>query len=219
MATRPRGYRADALGEGIAKTLTPGAYVVAALSLLAVSFLVFQIVVRRTYLRHGRLGVLVGVMQALVWFPFFTFPYLYNPQDWAWFWTHAHPIGPGTLVTAVALILIGLGGLGAAFAQVGFQQAVGARATALRHAGLYRLTRNPQLVAGAPLVVGLALLWPSWYALGWIAIYAAMSHMMVLTEEAHLEQRYGQAYVSYCARVPRYLGRGRRSSGRLREGQ
>lgn len=192
--------------------MTLRAYVVAALSLLVVSLLVFQVVVKRAYLRRGRLGVSVGVLQALVWAPFFTFPYLYNPPDWAWFWAHAHPIGSGTLAIAVALILLGLVFLVVALVQLGLPHAVGARATDLRESGMYRLTRNPQVVAGAPLITGLALLWPSWYALGWIAIYIAMAHMMVLAEEAHLRQRHGQAYDRYCARVPRYIGIVRRKA-------
>lgn len=55
------------------------------------------------------------------------------------------------------------------------------------------------------MVIGVAILWPSWYALGWV-ILAAGFHMMVLTEEENLRNVYGEEYTQYCKRVPRYLG-------------
>lgn len=50
------------------------------------------------------------------------------------------------------------------------------------------------------------MLWPSWYALGWGLLFAPIIYMMVLAEEEHLRNTYGQEYEQYCARVPRYLG-------------
>lgn len=190
--------------------MTPTAYLVSALLVLVASFVVFQVTVKQVYLRRGRLGVSVGLLQALMWGPFFMFPYLYNPPNWAWFWSHPHPIGPSILTVALILLVLGLVLLAVAMTQLGLPHSVGGRADFLQESGLYRLTRNPQIVAGVPLIVGLALLWPSWYALGWVAMYFAMAHMMVLAEEAHLRHRHGEAYVRYCARVPRYVGIPRR---------
>ena len=68
--------------------------------------------------------------------------------------TFAGFVGSGVLASAVALILFGLVFLVVALAQLGLADAVGARATTLRESGMYRLTRNPQVVAGAPLIVG-----------------------------------------------------------------
>ncbi len=180
-------------------------YLLGVLSLLAASFLVFQVIVKRAYLRRGSLGAGVAALQLLPWGAFFTFPYLYSPPDWAWFWTHAHPAGPVALVMALVLLATGLGFLVVAMAQLGSSIVMGGPVTTLHAGGLYGLTRNPQIVAGFPLVAGLGLLWPSWYALGWVASYVAMAHMMVLAEEAHLRHRQGQSYERYCARVPRYV--------------
>ena len=81
---------------------------------------------------------------------------------------------------------------------------------AMIQTGLYRLSRNPQIVGGSLLVIGSAVQWPSWYALGWVILYGAITHMMVLTEEEHLSAVHGEAYARYCERVPRYLGFPRR---------
>jgi protein-S-isoprenylcysteine O-methyltransferase Ste14 len=56
------------------------------------------------------------------------------------------------------------------------------------------------------LVIGAVVLWPSCYALGWVVLYGIVAHMMVLTEEDHLRDVFGEEYERYCGRVPRYLG-------------
>ena len=76
--------------------------------------------------------------------------------------------------------------------------------------GPYRITRNPQIVGGSLLVIGTTLLWPSWYALGWIALYGVVAHLMVITEEENLHRVFGEEYAQYCERVPRYLGQVRK---------
>jgi len=40
----------------------------------------------------------------------------------------------------------------------------------------------------------------------WGLSLMAILHVMVLTEEEHLHNSYGQVYKQYCKRVPRYLG-------------
>ena len=88
----------------------------------------------------------------------------------------------------------------------GFPRAMGLEVNVLRQSGPYRLTRNPQLLGYGLVVAGLALLWPSWYALGWASLYPVITHMMVLTEEEHLRSVFGEEYERYCQRVPRYVG-------------
>jgi protein-S-isoprenylcysteine O-methyltransferase Ste14 len=53
---------------------------------------------------------------------------------------------------------------------------------------------------------GFVVLWPSGYALGWFFLFAILMHMMILTEEEHLQRIHGEEYVQYCKQVPRYLG-------------
>jgi protein-S-isoprenylcysteine O-methyltransferase Ste14 len=36
-------------------------------------------------------------------------------------------------------------------------------------------------------------------------MYVLISHWMVITEEEHLLQVFGEEYESYCSEVPRYL--------------
>ncbi|MBM4159654.1 MAG: isoprenylcysteine carboxylmethyltransferase family protein [Ignavibacteria bacterium] len=93
-----------------------------------------------------------------------------------------------------------------AMAGLGMSKTFGQEAEGLVQVGLYRASRNPQIVGGALMVVGVGLLWPSWFALGWVVLYGCIGHMMVVSEEEHLRRVHGEAYERYCERVPRYVG-------------
>ena len=124
------------------------------------------------------------------------------------------PVSAPARVAGLICIAVGLAlGFGTMI-WFGLRRALGLQVDGLIQRGLYRVTRNPQLVGGSLLVIGTVALWPSWYALGWAALYGVVGHLMVMTEEEHLRQVYGEAYERYCERVPRYLGL-RRKSWRL----
>jgi protein-S-isoprenylcysteine O-methyltransferase Ste14 len=90
-------------------------------------------------------------------------------------------------------------------AGLGVRQLFGQAVDEIHQAGLYRLTRNPQILAYGVIIVGWGVLWPSGYALGWMLLYGVIAHLMVLTEEEHLRQVGGEAYERYCEQVPRYV--------------
>lgn len=181
-------------------------YLLSALVLVVAAFLVFRVLVRRDYGRINRLTPLTGLAELLVWALFFGFPYLYNPPEWASFWSEDVPVS--TPLRTAGLVLIALGFLSAFGTMLwfGLRRAMGQQVDRLVQSGPYRISRNPQLVGGTLLVIGTALLWPSWYALGWIVLYGVISHLMVITEEENLHRVFGEEYARYCERVPRYLG-------------
>jgi protein-S-isoprenylcysteine O-methyltransferase Ste14 len=83
-----------------------------------------------------------------------------------------------------------------------FGQEVGS----LRTSGLYRYSRNPQLVGGFFFIVGYAMLWLSWNGVLWASLWLLITHLMVRGEETHLEKVFGDEYQNYCVYTPRYLG-------------
>jgi protein-S-isoprenylcysteine O-methyltransferase Ste14 len=111
------------------------------------------------------------------------------------------------------LIIIGVLAVVAIMGSLGFRRSFGQAVNVLRNTGLYKVTRNPQIVAGSLIVLGVVLRWPSWYAAGWVFLFAVIAHLMVMTEEEHLRAVFGEAYVDYCWRVPRYLRLRRRRNG------
>jgi len=80
-------------------------------------------------------------------------------------------------------------------------------ATALITGGIYRWTRNPMYTGGAPLMVGVAII----FALDWLPFlmipsWLALHFGVVRREEIYLERKFGDDYRRYCAQVPRYIG-------------
>jgi protein-S-isoprenylcysteine O-methyltransferase Ste14 len=134
------------------------------------------------------------------------FPYLYNPPGWAAFWSSKVFVTTPFRITGIICIAVGLASAFGTMFWFGLRRAFGLGVNKLIRSGPYRLSRNPQLVAGSLLIIGTILLWPSWCALGWAALYGGVAHMMVMTEEEHLRNVYGEEYVIYCEQVPRYLG-------------
>jgi protein-S-isoprenylcysteine O-methyltransferase Ste14 len=53
---------------------------------------------------------------------------------------------------------------------------------------------------------GWALLWPSWGGILWVLLMLVLCHIMIITEEEHLQRTFGREYEDYCSRTPRYLG-------------
>jgi protein-S-isoprenylcysteine O-methyltransferase Ste14 len=72
--------------------------------------------------------------------------------------------------------------------------------------GIYGWTRNPIHVGGSFAMVGIAVA----FALDWLVLLQVPAHLIlhfgiIRREERYLEQKFGEEYRSYKARVPRYL--------------
>jgi protein-S-isoprenylcysteine O-methyltransferase Ste14 len=172
-----------------------------ALGLLAA--LVFRRV-DRDYRRRGRLGPASILLECVVFglHGLAAFPMLDIGID------RLPEPGPRPAAAAV-LLAAGLLGTLVAMSRLGWGASLGNRPEGLRTRGLYRHSRNPQLVAYTLAVAGAALLRPGWPALLWLAAYVVIAGLMVRAEEAHLSRLYGDAYARYRAITPRYVGRRR----------
>jgi protein-S-isoprenylcysteine O-methyltransferase Ste14 len=180
-------------------------YVISTLLLLAAAFAVFRIVVRRDYKREGRLKPVAAILELLICILYFAFPSIYNPPGWAAFWSAEVHIGDTMRIIGSMSVVVGAFVAFPTMASLGLPQSFGQRPQSLKQNGLYQLTRNPQVVGGILMPLGIVMLFPSWYALGWLVLYAVIFHLMVITEEEHLLNLYDDEYRQYCRRVPRYL--------------
>jgi len=182
------------------------AYVLSALLLLGGAFVVLRLFVRRDYRRHHQLTPFSTALESAIAGLHIAFPTIYSPPNWAWFWLDSKQVSPGRQDVGSILIVLGLATIVIAMAWLGLRRSSGQEVSRLQVSGPYGLSRNPQILGGASLIVGVFLLRPSWYALGWVLLCATLLHLMVLTEEEHLREAYGEEYVRYCRSVPRYLG-------------
>jgi protein-S-isoprenylcysteine O-methyltransferase Ste14 len=110
----------------------------------------------------------------------------------------------GVLLFAAGLVLVML-----AFVSLGASLSVGLPEgrTELKTGGVYRMTRNP-IYLGAFLMCGGSCL----YAIHpvnalLLAVTLFIHHRIVRKEEEFLEKRFGQEWLHYRKRVPRYCGR------------
>jgi protein-S-isoprenylcysteine O-methyltransferase Ste14 len=181
--------------------------------LVAIGLAIFRGPVRSDYRRFGRLRTVTGVMEWALMLAIFAFPYLYNPTCWPLVWSC--PASAPAWGRVVGLALIGGGALLSfgSMAWLGMRRSTGLQVTTVFDRGLYRWTRNPQVLFGIGMILGVVCLWPSAYALGWLVASMVLFHMMVLTEEGHLARVHGEAYRDFCRRVPRYLGKPTPDSG------
>lgn len=176
-------------------------YLVSYILLIVFSLIILRYLVPRDYIRRGKLSPFITLLQALLFFVYGGFPYLYLEKDWP-----VVSISPFIHVTGVFLVFIGLFFLLYGMFRLGLFRSIGRGIPQLEQSGIYGVSRNPQAIACGIYVIGFFMLWPSWYAIGWAFLYFVLIHMMVRTEEEHLGRIHGQKYQEYCEKVPRYLG-------------
>ena len=74
--------------------------------------------------------------------------------------------------------------------------------------GAFRYVRNPGYVGVISMIVGQGLFFGSAPTVGYAGVVGLMFHLfVVLYEEPDLRARFGEEYVAYCARVPRWIPR------------
>ncbi len=181
-------------------------YVGAAVTVMAVNFAIFRVAVRRDYRRSGRLTPFSAFLEYVAIGSWVVFGYLNRTPDWPAVHVAAlqEVIGWVLFLGGWAVTLIGIVGLG-------LGRSHGLQVNALRQTGLYRFSRNPQVLAFLIAMIGHLILWPTWRNLGVLILVAVLLHWMIMSEEEHLGDVFGEEYERYCERVPRYIGLKRQS--------
>lgn len=136
-------------------------------------------------------AVLIGV--AVHWFVPLAFP-VAAPLRWA--------LG-GALVVAGS---VGAFGFARAFQGIGQDRSPNTPTPSIVTGGLYRFSRNPAYVSLTAIQIGIALLLDNgWILLAVLPVLAVMQRSVILREEAYLERKFGDEYLSYKAEVRRWL--------------
>ena len=117
----------------------------------------------------------------------------------------AGPTSRQQQILGLVIILLGFLVAFGTMGWFGMRRAFGVEMKGLISTGSYRFTRNPQILGGYLLIIGVTVQWPSWFMIVWIGLYGMISHWMVINEEEHLRALFGEEYVLYCRKVPGYL--------------
>jgi protein-S-isoprenylcysteine O-methyltransferase Ste14 len=119
---------------------------------------------------------------------------------------------PPALVRGIALVLVAISlllfvvasrSLGPAL-RVGLPR----EGTTLATSGIYRFSRHPIYLAVFVMSLAACLLVPHPVVIGAALVASVLHHRIATAEEAFLDERFGDAWRTYVARVPRYLGVG-----------
>lgn len=114
-----------------------------------------------------------------------------------------------TTVIGAALILLALVIFASAlmrFKQAGTHLPHWMPTTALVTDGIFARSRNPIYVAMTMLYLGIALIVASpWMLILLPLLLIVMQQGVIKREETYLREKFGQAYIDYCARVRRWL--------------
>ncbi len=117
-----------------------------------------------------------------------------------------HPLvqAGGILLSLTALIMAIL-----SFRCLGRSLAMGLpdRDTRLKTNGVYRFSRNPMYLSAFTLSAASCLLALHWANMLLMATAVALHVRIIHREEAFLEDRFGQHWRDYSARVPRFVGK------------
>jgi len=179
-------------------------FISTAVFLLLFAIVLFRVLARRDYLNKGRLSVITSFLEFVIFALHANMMYLFLPVKWP----SLPPLSENSYLYYLSLffIIIGLLIVFSAMVPMGYNRTMGLKSKNLKINGLYKWSRNPQVVGYTIFLTGFALSYFSLYAVGWILLFGIIIHNMIFTEEEYLTKMYGEVYQNYKERVPRYIG-------------
>ena len=148
---------------------------------------------------------LVGVLVALAMWGVA----VYGPaRSFAQMWSEAPVLRYAVIavLVATALVFDGFGLLAFRRFRTTINPLAPERSSALVTTGIYRITRNPMYVGMALLLLAWAVYLSAWLPLlGPLVFVLYITRFQILPEERILQQRFGDAFLSYTTQVRRWL--------------
>ena len=108
----------------------------------------------------------------------------------------------GTVEFIIGTILYSVGLIGLGIAIINYRNAPLDKPIT---SGLYKISRNPQMVMIYIMFAGMTLVIASWINLIFLCILILCAHFSILGEEKALLEQYGKSYQEYKKKVPRYF--------------
>ena len=178
-------------------------YLVFAFLLILFSYVTFRVIVRNDYSKKGGLTFLSTSLEFLVFALHANFMYLFLPVKWP----NIPPIPENMTLRILSIVFIIIGFLIVAIgmSSLGYGRTMGQGKKSLNTDGLYKYSRNPQLIGYGMILIAFVLLYLSWFSIGWFIIYLVISYFMIKTEEEFLINNYREEYQKYCNDVPRLI--------------
>jgi protein-S-isoprenylcysteine O-methyltransferase Ste14 len=173
--------------------------ILTSIALILLAIAIFR-KVAKDYQKLGKLSITSTILEFVLFFLHGLSSYIFLEGNWSKI-NYQNPLplmGIILLIFGIVLSLLSM-------SRLGFKKSLGQEVSTLQKNSFYKYTRNPQLVFYSMVIVGYALLWPSWIGAIWILLYFSIAGMMVRTEEKHLLDKFGKVYQIYCEKTPRYF--------------
>jgi len=112
------------------------------------------------------------------------------------------PLSIGSIEFMIGIILFLSGTIGFVIAVINFKKAPFDKPIS---SGLYKISRNPQMMTLFLVSFGTSFMIGSWIAIIIIIVSTIFLHFRILGEEKRLTQQYGDSFLEYKKKVPRYF--------------
>ncbi len=112
------------------------------------------------------------------------------------------PLKFGSIESIIGLIIFLIGITGLVISIINFKNAPFDKPITT---GLYKVSRNPQIVTVCVIFLGYTLLIGSWLSMIILIFSFLGQHFSLLGEERRLTKQYGDSYLEYKKKVPRYF--------------
>ena len=181
----------------------PAQWLVAAMIANAVLVLPMALLVRRDFVRLGRVSWPMAIWTGAAMHGHALASFALAFVDRGGLYTPG-PLsltgGTGVFLLGAFVIYLGRGAYGDQARVYGLKEDV------LIEHGIYRRSRNPQYLGYGLMFLGAALAGGSGLALVFTLVFAGLVHLYIrYVEEPHLTRIFGGAYTEYCQRVGRYF--------------
>jgi protein-S-isoprenylcysteine O-methyltransferase Ste14 len=176
-------------------------YILFSSAFLLVAYIIFRIIIKRDYKRRLKLSPLSYSLEILVFAIHANLFYLAVPTKWPYI--TQLPENPSIRIISTIIFSIGLIVLLISWFNLGTKPSLGMDKNKLKTGGLYKYSRNPQLVGYGLMLASLTIMYFSYLVLIWFLLYIIASYFMLKSEEEFLTQKYNKVYRDYCRQVPR----------------
>ncbi len=168
------------------------------------TYVVFRVLIKRDYENLQKLSPLSYALEILVFAIHVNSLYLILPTQWP----ELPKLPENGILNIISGIIFCIGAvmLMLSWFTLGTGQSLGIDKNKLNTAGVYRYSRNPQLLSYGIMLMATVVLFFSLLMLFWFLLYLIISYLMIKSEEEFLKQKYPDRYTGYCKQVPRIIG-------------
>lgn len=178
-------------------------FLLLAAAALLIAYIVFRVIIKRVYSKHLRLTPVFTILEILALAIQISLFYVAVPTKMP----YLPPLPENLAIIIISGIIFGIGiiGLLISWFGLGTKPSLGMDKNKLKTGGLYKYSRNPQLVAFSLIEASFTILYFSYLVLIWFLLYITIAYFMIKSEEEFLDQKYKEEYRDYCREVSRII--------------